>query len=135
MKKASECISLDGSIKSKRSRKKRVPSIGSSFPPWSNLIARHFFRSADPAGVSNPMVQPARNRDRQCRCFTRCSTSMTIAGNFVRSVCVLSRLSPSPPPPPIPRNPFSFTSPFIPRAFLYLAVPGRSIQFSPVPNL
>lgn len=35
-----------------------------------------------------------RNRDRQCRCFTRCSTSMTIAGNFARSVCVLSRLSP-----------------------------------------
>lgn len=66
-----------------------------------------------PREVSNPMVRPARNRDRQCRCFTRCSTSMTIAGNFVRSVCVsLARLSP--PPPPIPRNPFSFTSPFIP---------------------
>jgi len=81
----------------------------------------------DPTGVSNLKVQSARNRDRQCRCFTRCSTSMTIASNFVRSLCVLSRL---PPPPPLPHNPFSFTSPFIPRAFLYLAVPGRSIQFA-----
>lgn len=95
--------------------------------PQSNSIARCSFRSTDPARVSNLKVQLERNRDQQCRCFTRCSTSMTIAGNFVLSVCVLSPLL---PPSPLPRNPFSFTSPFIPSAFLYLVVLGRSIQFA-----
>lgn len=39
-----------------------------------------------------------RNRDRQCRHSARYSTSMTIAGNFVRSVCVLAPLSSFYPP-------------------------------------
>lgn len=72
--------------------KKGAQSIGNLFLSL-NSIARRSLRLTDPAAVSNLEVQSARNRDRQCRCFARCSTSMTIAGNFVRSVCVLSRLS------------------------------------------
>lgn len=45
------CISPNGSIELRYLHKET--SIGSFFPPGSNLIARHSLRSTNPVGVSN----------------------------------------------------------------------------------
>lgn len=98
-------IPANGSIRSNwLCEKKRIQSVGDLFPPRRRSIARSFppslFLSPSLFLQTRSLVSiflresvtrrfNLRNRDRQCRCSARCSTSMTIAGNFVRSVCVL----------------------------------------------
>lgn len=84
-----------------------------------------------PAGVSNSVkVQSAKPRDRQCGLSARCSTSMTIAGNFVR--CVLAPSLPPRRPPPFPSQPVLIHVAIHPPVRSFIS--PRPIQFAR-PNL
>lgn len=108
----------------KEARRDSFPSRGNSI---TRVVPLHRY---SPAEVSNPGdVQSAKPRSTT----PLCSTSMTIAGNFIRSVCTLAPRTPSLPPSlsSSPRNPalihVAIHSPFA-RSFIS-PHPGCSIQF------